>query len=88
MLSLLSVSPVVVVFACLPSSLSFVVSVLFAVCLFLWLAIFIGRIGQSAPAMARCRVAAAGSSAPDTIIAQSLFWKVAACAEAQPALVS
>ena len=87
-LSLLSVSPVVVVFVCLPSSLSFVVSVLIAVCLFLWLAFFIGRTGQSAPAMARCRIAAAGSSAPDTIIAQSLFWKVAACAKARPALES
>ena len=67
MLSLLSVSPVVVVFACLPSSLSLVVSVLFAVCLFLWFAIFIGRIGQSAPTMACCRIAAAGSSATDKI---------------------
>ena len=48
--------------------------------------IFIGRIGQSAPAMARCRAAADGSSAPDIIVAQSLFLKVAACAKAQPVL--
>ena len=47
-----------------------------------------GRIGQSAVAMARCRNAAAGSSAPDTNIALTLVWQIAACAKAQPALYS
>ena len=36
--------------------------------------------------MARCRAAADGSSAPDIIVAESLFLKVAACAKAQPVL--
>ena len=47
-----------------------------------------GRIGQSAVAMARCCNAAAGSSAPDTNIALTLVWQIAACAKAQPALYS
>ena len=54
----------------------------------LYVFVGIGRIGQSAPAMARCRNAAAGSNAPDTIIALTLFEKIAACAKAQPALDS
>ena len=39
-------------------------------------------------AMARCCNAAAGSSAPDTNIALTLVWQIAACAKAQPALYS
>ena len=46
---------------------------LFVVCCFLWFVYFFGRIGQSAPAMARCRNAAAGSNAPETIFANSFF---------------
>ena len=46
---------------------------LLVVCLFHWFVFFIDRIGQSAPAMARCRNSAAGPNATDAIIAKPFF---------------